>query len=185
MFVVSRRTPLWKHPPSAPAKNVALIAEGNQRMRLFIQWLRTHPDPRVRNDPDVRRLVCRWDAKRTFVRPIPPSEGVAAYTRNKGTDLMLCVPDDEKESKDYNTMTFVLEQAVPVPPVDGQTEAIGVVRVGQNIAPELHELHVEPVEATDSGLHMASGTEQVVRDEGHGRSRGDPVLVGEDASGAG
>jgi hypothetical protein len=108
MFVVSRRTPTWEHPPSTPAKNVALIAEGNQRMRLFIRWLRTHPDPRVRNDPNVRRLVCRWDAKKTYVRPIPPSEGVAAYTRNKGTDLMLCVPDDEKESKDYNTMTFVL-----------------------------------------------------------------------------
>ena len=34
--------------------------------------------------------------------------GVAAYTRNKGSELHLCVPDDEMESKDYNTMTFVL-----------------------------------------------------------------------------
>lgn len=111
MFVLSRRTSRdfpQKPPPPEDVKAVALMAEGNQRMRLFIRWLRSHPDPRVRNDPDVCRLVSRWDAHKTFIRPIPPSVGVAAYTRNKGSDLRLCVPDDEMEAKDYNTMTFVL-----------------------------------------------------------------------------
>ena len=112
MFVVGRHSraivPKRPGPPTAAVKEVALIAEGNQRMRLFIRWLRSHPEPRVRNDPDVRRLIRRWDSNKTYVRPIPPSVGVAAYTRNKGSDLRLCVPSDEMESKDYNTMTFVL-----------------------------------------------------------------------------
>lgn len=109
MFLLSRRgAPPPVRTTVEDVKKAALIAEGNHRMRLFIRWLRSHPDPRVGNDPDVRRLIRRWDAHKTYVRPIPASVGVAAYTRNKGSELHLCVPDDEMESKDYNTMTFVL-----------------------------------------------------------------------------
>lgn len=112
MFVVSRSRssgqPRRGDIPPGPIKEAALIAEGNHRMRLFIRWLKTHPSARVRNDPDVRRLLYRWDHHKTYVRPIPPTVGVAAYTRNKGSELKLCVPEDEMENRDYNTMTFVL-----------------------------------------------------------------------------
>lgn len=85
----------------------ALIVEANRRLRLFIEWLASNPDPSIRNDPSVQRLIRRWRAKRTFVRAIPPKLGVAAFTKDKGDEMTLCIPNDPREHS-INTVMFVL-----------------------------------------------------------------------------
>lgn len=85
----------------------SVIVFANQKLRHFINWLATHADPRVRGDPMVRRLIARYQKNNTRVRAIPPSVGYAAYTRDKGAEMTLCIPEDKREMH-QDTVTFVL-----------------------------------------------------------------------------
>lgn len=88
-------------------ENHELILEANRRLRFFIRWLEKSRDPSIQNDPNVKRLVQRWRQKRTYVRAIPPQLGVAAFTKDKGEEMTLCIPQDRSEHK-INTVMFVL-----------------------------------------------------------------------------
>jgi hypothetical protein len=85
-----------------------LILEANQRLSYFIRWLEKSRDPSIQNDPIVQRLVQRWRRKGTYVRAIPPHLGVAAFTKDKGDELTLCIPHDQREHKNIDTVMFVL-----------------------------------------------------------------------------
>jgi hypothetical protein len=84
-----------------------VIVFATRRLRRFVHWLEENPDPPIRKDPIVERLLKRWKANNTQVRAIPPSVGYAAYTRNKGKEMTLCIPDNKREMQ-KDTVTFVL-----------------------------------------------------------------------------
>lgn len=84
-----------------------VIVFANRRIARFINWLEKHEDPSICEDPIVKRLIARYRKNKTRVRAIPPSVGYAAYTRNKGAEVTLCIPHDKNEMQ-KDTVTFVL-----------------------------------------------------------------------------
>jgi hypothetical protein len=61
----------------------------------------------VREDPAIQVLIKRWKNHAPTISPISQREGHAAYTRNKGASVSLCIPDNPEEHN-IQIATYIL-----------------------------------------------------------------------------